>query len=242
MACRRCGTKTVELAKEVVIEGGVDFTANMASSSYVDTHNAVNVSIHQSLITMNHIALGWSVLTLIKGISFKVEALSPNETVYKCRALFNDNNVTISDRDIWFNCNLQWLRRVAKRHQKVTIETLLALKMVGEPIPLAVEEPTVINQGAKLWGGLQAYLTISDEGYSVTTFQSYLSMLKEVLADEKIGCPECAEHFEQAQDNTAVDTLEEARMWLFTLLNKINRLNGRLELAKEEAYRINNWT
>lgn len=253
MACRTCGKNkqinsvlqagSTELAKESTLTGGSDFSTIIPSKLYVDTHTTNGVSIMQSMVKLNHIPLGWYVLIQINKITIRVDGLSPSEVVSKVVSLYKDNGVDIQPSTVWFNANLQWVERVGIRHQKATKDMLLSLLADSSPLKPEIIEPSIDSQGRKLWGGLQAYLTISSEGFRLSTFDNYLEMLTQVLADDKVGCEDCSKHFEVAKEQaTSVKNLEDARLWLYSLIANINKSNNKPVLTKEQAYKINEWT
>jgi len=73
---------------------------------------------------------GWSVVITINAQNITITGASPSVVVDKVRKLIELNGLRISNLNLWFNLNIQWLSRIDSKHQVVKTEELIKLANV----------------------------------------------------------------------------------------------------------------
>lgn len=70
---------------------------------------------------------GWGVVIEINGQLIQIKGASAADTVDRAKKQLSLNDYRISNLNLWFNLNIQWLSRIESKHQNVKLESLLAL-------------------------------------------------------------------------------------------------------------------
>ncbi len=192
---------------------------------------------------------GWGVRFRIKGQDHDVSGSSARRVFRDTKSLFSLNGIRVSDRDLWFNLNIQWVGRAVPKFQKVTIEDLLALAQPGgepETAPTGRRSVPPAEWGRKGWGMLQMYLALD-----TYNFGKFLGLAEELLSwvnpdvNPTTGCADCFIHFGKAVGQLRQQPRyrqEEAREWLVAVMNNVNSRKGAAILSYEKAAKINFWT
>ena len=229
--------------KDQIPEVGIDFTTRVPTQTYVINGKGQRVSITEPIVTLKNLPLTWGLNIEVKGIVTRVHGSDPYEVVNNIKAVYNENNVDIEMTTIWYNCNIEWATRTSINNLKASLQTLLYINSNKDESPVTVTRvATIQNQGAKLWGGLQAYLTISEEDFIGSFVNYYINMVRDWLYSN-VGCKECAKHLDdniEGVDFTLI-TRDEAREWVFNTMNAINKLKNKPVLTKDKAYKLNYW-
>lgn len=193
---------------------------------------------------------GWGVKMLLPGQVHPMEfqGRTPHEVFNKLRFAVDANNITMSDETIWLNLNIAWMEKVDRKFW------LLLRKDIASLIA-SDDNPTPAVPGQKLtppnlWGS-RAWnamgLLLASENYS---WPFFLSFLREILAltnpttNPITGCQECFVEFSREfgkLESGSTLTRDEARDWLFTFHNNVNKRIGKLVLTRAQAWHENFW-
>ena len=68
---------------------------------------------------------GWSAVIEVNGQVLTVNGQSPSDTASAVRKLLATNNFRISNLNLWFNLNIQWVGRTLEKNQNVKLQSLL---------------------------------------------------------------------------------------------------------------------
>jgi len=216
----------------------------------VTTASGQTYPLNQSLVgDMNRPKNGWMAQFVVLGSTVQVNGDNPNLVFAKAKEVFELNSVPFTESGIWLNLNIQWLSRLGNKRPKVRLEELLKIAngTASELIPAAVHRRSYTPKewGAKGWAMLQMYLA-----QDVYKFERFVLLADELsnwinpAVNPSIGCGDCYKHYMPALQNLKAKPLhqqEDARMWLFTLMNEINVRNQKPVLSKEQAYQRNFW-
>lgn len=249
MACTNCNEKPAAPVKPVSPEATLLYTT---SQSELLGRDGARHSLSQPLIPAPHRPRnGWGARFTIKGQEHSVKGSSGKAVFREAKSLFKLNGIRVSDRDLWFNLNIQWLERAVPKYQKVLLDDLLAIAGVGgeaPPVPETLGRRKVgpSEWGRKGWGMLQMYL--ATDGYD---YGKFLGLAEELLSwvnpdvNPTTGCAECFIHFGKAVGELRrkpLFTQDEARRWLVNVMNNVNSRKKARVLSFEEASKINFWS
>ena len=70
---------------------------------------------------------GWSVLIRINGRLHQIPGPSAQAVFASVRKLLHLNGKTLSDRDLWLNLNIQWIKKSSEKYQVVRLSDLMAV-------------------------------------------------------------------------------------------------------------------
>lgn len=73
---------------------------------------------------------GWGVVITINAQNIPITGASPSTVAEKVRKLVQLNDLRISNLNLWFNLNIQWLNRIDSKHQVVKTEELIKLATI----------------------------------------------------------------------------------------------------------------
>lgn len=195
---------------------------------------------------------GWWANIPVAGHVERVSGVSANDVFRKARALIDRNGAGLTDVNLWLNLNLQWLdpSRVLKPHMHPVAHEALMLVASGnapqEPAHVSKSVSSPKEWGAKGWGMLQMELAQKEfDNDFFILLATRLGRWVNPDINPQLGCADCYRHYVQALHtlrSKASHTQDEARHWLFDLMNAVNRQNGRRELTFAEAAAINFWS
>lgn len=216
----------------------------------VTTAAGQSFALNQSLVgDLNRPKNGWMAQFVIHGSTVQITDESPNRVFAKAKQVLELNNIPFTDSGIWLNLNIQWLDRLQKGRPKVQLDDLLniATGTKSELIPKQVHKRsyTPKDWGSKGWAMLQMYL--AQDVYSYERFLLLASELSNWIDPSKnpsIGCGDCFKHYIPELSKLKAKPLhnqEDARMWLFDLMNSINLRTNKPVLTKDQAYQRNFW-
>ena len=125
MSCKECN-KVVENT-----DSGIDYRVREGIIS-IQATNGTMLRITEPAIARPHQPRqGWPVRLTVNGQLLVVPGKSALEVRNAAEKLLVQNGVTVSPKDLWFNLNVQWLRRTHEKHQRVDLARYLAL---AEPL------------------------------------------------------------------------------------------------------------
>lgn len=70
---------------------------------------------------------GWSITLHLKGQKHHLNGSSARSVVSQAKRLAKINDMTISELDLWLNCNVFWVRAAIQKYQKVSLDSLLSI-------------------------------------------------------------------------------------------------------------------
>lgn len=193
---------------------------------------------------------GWKVNLTIKEQVVTVPGTDPKSVFQEAKNLLALNEVAVSDLDLWLNLNLQWIARTPEKYQKVRVSDLMTAtegNPHAEVRKLRGKEsigPSV--WGRKGWAMLQQYL--ANDFYEYGDFLTLATMLLkwvDPVANPSRGCADCHVHFTRAVAELRLKPLyaqEEARRWLWGVMNQVNQRRGIPILSYETASKKNYWS
>lgn len=169
---------------------------------------------------------GWHVRWKIKGQDTVVPGISPAAVHKSTKALFATNGISVSDKDLWLNLNIQWAQRTVEKHLLVNLPGLLSLADVSDPVEESPHNTPrwEARQWVQLaWNGPLIYLSRSTYQYS--EFLLLLELLFAGLYDSStLGNPRGYSAFVIALSDlkkSPVYQQNEARVKAVEMMNKI---------------------
>jgi hypothetical protein len=189
---------------------------------------------------------GWRVRFTIKGMVHDITDSTALRVFNKAMQLFTLNEVEIEPATLWYNMNHQWYSRT--RVGKLTNDGALnELAKVGakddRQDKLVYHHPK--EWGAKGWQWLGLYLAKDD--YIWKDFMRQCEEVLELLSPTKnaaIGCIDCyrefASHVARLKNSPIYDK-EDARKWLWTIHNSVNKRLEKAEISFSAATKLNHW-
>lgn len=206
--------------------------------------------LNQSLVgDLNRPKQGWHANFVIQGSTVQIQGDNPNIVFANARDALQLNNIPFTESGLWLNLNIQWLSRLGKGRPKVSLDDILRVAngTAAELIPAAVHRRSYTPKqwGSKGWAMLQMYL--AQDVYQYERFLLLADELSNWINPNKnpsIGCGECFKHYIPELTKlrgTPLHQQDQARMWLFNLMNSINVRNNKAVLTKEQAYQRNFW-
>jgi hypothetical protein len=224
-----------------------------SKSENVQLRNGAVVPLYGSLIRSGkRPSGGWFFNFRVRGIDFKVNGISPQQVARQVHTKLKQNGVSISPADLWLNLNLQWMNRLDHEHFTVTREALTSLIKIeaedqGKPEDTSLRKSFTPEQwGSRAWKWLGLYLAQDD--YNPIAFllqlEAVLGLLNPMVSPAT-GCIKCYTEFSAEMQNIRNNmprTLDDARKWLWSFHNKVNRRIGKPEITFLEARTLNFWT
>jgi hypothetical protein len=123
MACSLCKKVKVE---SPTVKSGLPFSLASGITTVAGSDGR-HYAIQTCLIPpMRQPRNGWSATFYIKGQKHTLHA-RPRDLFVQFKRLFDLNEVTYTDLELWFNLNLQWLEHSVERYQKVRYKDLFKL-------------------------------------------------------------------------------------------------------------------
>ncbi len=190
---------------------------------------------------------GWRVSFIVKKNKSTVSGATPNEVFNKSKKLLTDNGVDISDDNLWFTLNYQWMSRVSDNNMVVP-KNIIEAAVVGhehDATPHEYHHPS--EWGSIEWNAMANYLNVDDSSYSFNEFvsrvETTLKLLNPVHAS-RIGCIECFREFSKYVSmlrTNPIHKLADARQWLFNTHNKVNAKLGKSVITYKQAQQLNRW-
>lgn len=121
MACKNCNKVT-----EKSDRSGLQYSLALGTTT-VEGKNGKIYPINTPLIPkMRRPTGGWQVQIYIKGQKMSITG-TPTAIFLKVKQLFDLNEIEYTDLQLWFNLNLQWVKKAVERYQLVRYKTLIAL-------------------------------------------------------------------------------------------------------------------
>lgn len=244
MACDTCSTP----AKSAPV-AALTYTA---TSSTVVGKDGLRYQIRKSLVPAGRKPSGgWKVALPVNGQTITAEGASAEAVFAEATRILGENKIAVTELDLWLNLNLQWVRRAPEKYQIVRESDLLGVAVSSDgAVPMApTRARTPVGPavwGRKGWGAMQQYL--AQDIYEYGEFMVLATMIRKWLdpvVNPTIGCAECWLHFGTALADLRTRpryTQDEARRWLWAVMNGANVRKGAKELTFEEAATLNHWT
>jgi hypothetical protein len=130
MACPNCNSNPDMMIPGQVPEAPVPVRATTKLT--VLGVNGQPYALNQPLVPSGHFPRGlWAAEVTVKGIARRVDKPTCIEVFNEAMRLFSLNDGEFWFVNIWLNLNLQWIPRVAPKHQIVTVA---ALEAISQPV------------------------------------------------------------------------------------------------------------
>lgn len=207
-----------------------------------------NVKINRCLVAgMATPGGGWRVSFVVKKTKVYVTGATPTEVYGKSRKLLSDNGVEITESNLWFSLNYQWMDRV-KDSDMVVPKSIIENAAKGSE---EMQDPHKYHHpsewGSIEWNAMANYLNVDEPSYSYNEFMSRvettLKLLNPVHAS-RIGCADCYREFSKFVSQlrtTPLHNLDDARHWLVDTHNAVNQKLNKPVLEYKVAKRVNRW-
>jgi hypothetical protein len=206
-------------------------------------------------VAQNHISpkvrplSGWSAAFIINGQDIRIEGKTPQETYSSALEQLRLNGVEVTAENLWLNLNIQWMGRINDKHQIVRLSDLLHISQAGGSAthaPTRARKPVSPDVwGSKGWAMLQQYLAQDTYEYGrFLMLATELARWVDPSVNPTLGCADCFRHYTMALNvlrTNPLHTQDEARKWLFNLLNNVNVRKGTTPLTYAEAAERNFW-
>jgi hypothetical protein len=181
MSCKECN-KVVDNT-----DSGIDYRVREGISS-IQANNGSMLRVTEPAIARPHQPRrGWQVRLTINGQSLVVPGKSALEVRNAAERLLVQNGIKVSPKDLWFNLNVQWLRRTPEKYQLVDLGRYLALAVPQERV--FAEKHTKRRWAAADWLEKALWLIgayLSGDDYDRSRFLSSAEMLL-VLCDPLVS-------------------------------------------------------
>lgn len=218
------------------------------NKNFILNKRGKEIPINQSLVdTFATPRGGWSASFTIQGTLMTVKANNARNTFIKSKNLLNHNNINISEKDLWFSLNVQWMSRLEDRGLVVTKESLLEAIVSKEEEPVTDDYHHPRTWGSIEWESLAMSLNVDENFYAFDNFYARCEMTLMLLdpsRSSRVGCIDCyktfSTHLKKLRTNP-VYTLEGAKQWLFETHNAVNEKLGKPTINYETARKVNKW-
>jgi len=207
--------------------------------------DGITYKITASVIAMGHKPRGgWGATLRINGQSHAILGETAREVFTKAKRLVELNDLRVSDLNLWFNLNIQWLQRATEKYQMVRLEDLLAAAIAEDEPELGTHETPKWSPSAWLggvWDTLCIYL--AGDTYEYQTFLSLLEVVKTMLDSVQSPVTGSAEAYQKfmlrmfSLKSDPVFTQHAARVWLHETLAGLSSST----MTFEELSLMNHW-
>ncbi len=217
------------------------------------SHTSLKTGARVSLKTLFFAAAakprgGWKVKFLLPGQTTPVvfDGKTAISVFSSVRQSLDANQINMSDESVWLNLNMAWLDRIDRKFWLLSREDLVSLIDQGE------EERGVIGRvltppsvwGASAWKAMG--LLLADEHYDWPFFLSFVKRILSLMdpaSNPLTGCRECYPEFAVEVGRIEVKNYsrDEAREWLYSFHNRVNKRIGKPEKPRAAAWRENLW-
>lgn len=243
MACGTCN-KVVDLA-----DGGIDYRLREGVVS-IQANNGTSLRITESAVARPHQPRqGWQVTLTINGQRMVVPGKSPVEVRNAAEHLLVQNGVKVSVRDLWFNLNIQWLRRTPEKHRMVDLNRYLSYAEPQDRVVSDKHSRGVWN--ASEWLDLALWfigIYLSSESYNRVHFESMAESLLEtcdpavspITGSSKVFIPLSARVSSLVK--RPAFTRDEARDWFVSTLQTLPLNNAPVPATMESVATKYHWT
>lgn len=222
MPCSTC--------KDVILldpdDSGFEFTTTVTHVAGIDGRD---YPIQSSLVPAPHQPRGgWKLEFTINGQATSVAGASAKAVVSQANQLFLLNEIPVSRLNLWFNANIQWLKRAVDKHQRVRLDHLLA---VADTHALP-DTGLHTRQRLEGWGekGIEMlFLHLSQSDYNYLRFIIVCEEFRAWLEDPHLGSAAAYRAFSLALANLKSSPLYNqglARTWLVDTRNHMAGVLG----------------
>lgn len=192
---------------------------------------------------------GWAVRMLIKGTTHTITGENGRDVFNQCSRLLSTNSIEVSDLDLWYSLNHQWLNRSDESVITVDLDYFNSLSLPptkeqdGSPKERVAPEKWARSE----WLHLGNYLATDPDSYRHDDFLKSVEitlMLLNPAKSSRIGCQVCYSFFASKVASlrfSPIYDIEEARRWLWGVHNEVNIKLDKPVLTYDEAATINNW-
>lgn len=122
MGCTRCKKVAADYPEETFLEyRTVTHSVEGKRGNFLSVTSPLILSPHQP-------KSGWGVKIVVNTQIHEVKGATAKGTVLEVQRLLAVNHVEISTLDVWYNLNVQWLKRSQDRHCLIDLETFLTYR------------------------------------------------------------------------------------------------------------------
>lgn len=243
MSCTNC-SKVEDLVPETP---GLEYS--LLDASPVQGRDGKLYKLNSSLIPVPYTpAGGWTVVFNIHGQRVTVTGASAREVFHSTRKIFDTNNLTASDKEIWFNLNIQWTKKTIVKRLVVRLEDLLSKAGVNEDEEQGLHEIkrwSASDWSFRVWNLAELYLTQTE--YSYSRFLILVESIRDLFdksLNPLMGNTAC---YMEAAKQTArlvsvpIYTQAEARLFFWEFKTAINNTIGIETPNFEQTSQDNHW-
>lgn len=197
---------------------------------------------------------GWAASFVINGVNVEVKGVTPEMCIVELVTIVNRNGLQITYHDAWLWLNYFWMgSSPAKRHKVDFVEVANAItnrgfeSQAGSALQMIarnwVEDYTPTKWGSIAWKWLGFYLI--EETVDLQKFRELVMFISNKLNPKTsplTGCEDCYKHFVEFEANMPLfNDVYEARKWLWTTHNEVNKRIRKPQLTWIEACQNNMW-